>query len=839
LQHQMHFAALNKPVAFDTEWTPAGNIANQTSGELPNYRFDRSAEGQGFPVKTSSAVLDSAQVDGDGYGWLEFKDTQVGVPFWNSLEADMRVANVRRGVEISAEPTVVLKKGELANRNADQRNKAVLKDGNAASKGNNDLGIKAVYEWGGTGFGFKLPVYYQPWQLDTGRSDEHAEGKQSRFLGRELKKDLFVMDAKAGINFIEPDRTKLSFGASADFTRLEGIEFQIDITDPDSAAAVDDVLQSLGIINGPLLEPALTDFLDTVNIVNRYANRGMDELLKQGLEAAVEEIGKATAPLTPNGQDPFVTASELLTQVRSMPQQAIALVAQEIRAPLNTQLFAMEQQLRNKLAAADAQIANLPDGATQAQIDTAFAIVDDLLFTVDQLADGVHAIDAEVVKSIDIVTGVRDEAISKLGELIQAMNDIDLVLMQAVSFVDTACSSGFAVDAEGNGYLNDVATRFAAIRRVTDIIGGTTQWLGAAETIAQNADAKRRLGVAKQRIQDATGELIGFVNAADDAVSDLICDSQNVDLVVAKAQQYTQKIRGHAADFIQAVIDNSGAIDELDNLHQTLQDRILNPIDSLREGLRTVRNEASDYGGGTLDWLISCILYDATHAGQCVNTTSVPAALPPIGINALSADPNVAGERDIADLIFGSDLIFQTARDEINSHLDAVEEGLLAFTDSLMPGAYMTPEQLRRVLVTEILRTQPIKDLRTAMDKHFSEISYAMNGIVLQVIDQINVVVQEAVAAVTGPINDALSEATSVVRGIPLQSAGINGFATIAGNELERAHISAGWTMRGSDDDDATGFKAALDAESWSAKHTNPDENTPTACNFADQRAGR
>ncbi len=836
LQHQVHFSALNKPVAFDTEWTPAGNLKNQTSGELPSYRFDRSAEGQGFPIKTSSAVLDSAQVNGDGYGWLEFRDTKVGVPFWNSLESDMRIANSRRGVEIFAEPTVVLKKGLLTDAgpnalNFAQRNKNVLKDGNDASAGNNDLGIKAQYEWGGTGFGFKLPVYYQPWQLDTGRSDEDAEGRQSRFLGRELKKDLFVMDAKAGINFIEPDRTKLSFGASADFTRLEGIEFQIDITDPDSAAAVDDVLQSLHITNGPLLEPALTDFLDTVNIVNRYANRGMDELLKQGLEAAVEEIGKATAPLTPNGQDPFVTASELLTQVRSMPQQGLALISQEIRAPLDNRLYAMEARLRNELAAADAAIAGLPDGASQAQIDAAFAVVDDLLASIDQLANEAHAIDAQVGEALITVTDVRDDATAKLLELVQAMNDIDLVLMQAVSFVDSACNSGFAVDAEGNGYLNDVALRFAAIRRVTDIIGGTTQWLGAAETIAQNADAKRRLGVAKQRIQDATGELLGFVNAADDAVSDLICDSQNVNLVVVKAQQYTQKIRSHAIEFVQAIAANSTAIDELANLQTTLQNLVLAPLDSLREGLRIVRNEAADFDGPTLDWLISCILYDATHAGECVSTVSVPAAVPPIGINALSADPNVAGERDIADLIFQSSFTYQTARDAIESQLDAVESGLLAYTDSLMPGAYMTPEQLRRVLVTEILRTQPIKDLRTAMDKHFSEISYAMNGIVLQVIDQINVVVQEAVAAVTGPINDALSEATSVVRGIPLQSAGINGFATIAGNELERAHISAGWTMRGSDDDDATGFKAALDAESWSAKHTNPDANTPTACN--------
>jgi hypothetical protein len=132
MQHQMHFAALNKPVAFETEWNAQGILTpNQTSGQLSNYRFDRSAEGQGFPIRTGTAVLDAAKIGSDDYGWLELEGAKVGVPFWNSLDADLRVANIRRGNDLVAEPTVVLKKGELALRNAEQRNKDVLKDGNA------------------------------------------------------------------------------------------------------------------------------------------------------------------------------------------------------------------------------------------------------------------------------------------------------------------------------------------------------------------------------------------------------------------------------------------------------------------------------------------------------------------------------------------------------------------------------------------------------------------------------------------------------------------------------------------------------------------------------------
>jgi hypothetical protein len=69
-------------------------------------------------------------------------------------------------------------------------------------------------------------------------------------------------------------------------------------------------------------------------------------------------------------------------------------------------------------------------------------------------------------------------------------------------------------------------------------------------------------------------------------------------------------------------------------------------------------------------------------------------------------------------------------------------------------------------------------------------------------------------------VNGALEAATAPVRNIPLDSASLDGFAVIAGDELERAHIGAEWTMSpSSDGEPGNTFGAALDAVSWSASN--------------------
>ncbi len=802
LNHQLFFAALNKPVAFETQWDKDGYLVEQSSGELPVYRFDRSTEGKGFPIKTGGAQLASGQVDGEGYGWLELANTKVGINFWNALDADLRLANRSQFAQLLAEPTVVLPAGQLT----DQQDlvKPVTETNKQLLQRTIDTGIDldAIYQWGNTGFGFTLPVYYQPYQLDSGNSDVDAEGRQSRFVGRTLSYDLFVLDANAGINFIEPERTKLSFGASADFERLGNISFQIDPTDPASAARVDDLLISVKIISTPLLAPALKTFLDTVNVINRAAGRGLDEAIKSGLELSLQEIGNAAAT------DPFVTASEALALLRSGPQQAITVLADELREPLNEELFSLEQDLRTAID--DLRIA--ADNEVVARADIVLGVLDEVIVQA-------NAVDASIDSTILSTTDMIAQARSVSTQLVSVTSEIETVLRQSVSFVESSCNTGLVASAQGNGYLDPVIERFEAVRELADIIQNSNGLFDVAETLVKDSQLKSRLNTAKRRIREATTELQGYLNTADEVVRNVVCAEANIDEVIAKAFDLLATIRTQAnladAELLNAYV----AVDQINSLHDTLSTQIISPLGNLYQALQQAKSQF-ETGSAVTDIVQSadCILYNLSSAGYDCTIVPYPPFVLDSGVDAIVAT------------VFGS------VRTGANQVISDAENAVSASIDGLLPGAYMTPRQLRELLVSEIMRSAPIMELRLTMDKHFAEIGSTVNGLVLQYIDQLNVVVQGALASVTGPVNDALNSAKSVVRGIPVQAASIDGFATIAGNELERAHIGAGWTMRGGDEDNPTGFKAALDAVSWSAKQI-PDINnikTPTACGLAD-----
>jgi hypothetical protein len=107
----------------------------------------------------------------------------------------------------------------------------------------------------------------------------------------------------------------------------------------------------------------------------------------------------------------------------------------------------------------------------------------------------------------------------------------------------------------------------------------------------------------------------------------------------------------------------------------------------------------------------------------------------------------------------------------------------------------------------------------------------------MDVFDQVNKVINGAIAQITGPANDAIREANAVVDGLPVKSAKMDGFALIQGNELERLHVGAEWTMAGASDDEddsPTSFNAALDVTRWTANGKGACETDVPASSLLD-----
>jgi hypothetical protein len=92
------------------------------------------------------------------------------------------------------------------------------------------------------------------------------------------------------------------------------------------------------------------------------------------------------------------------------------------------------------------------------------------------------------------------------------------------------------------------------------------------------------------------------------------------------------------------------------------------------------------------------------------------------------------------------------------------------------------------------------------------------NDLTQQFTSQLNLYLQDALAKAVAKINELLAKATSAIKNaIPLSAAKIDGYATINGNELERLHVQAEWTMKGKKPESESQYGASLDVTSWIA----------------------
>ena len=780
LEHQIDFKALNKPVNMIANWSATGTLSSSQMAVADSYRLDRSSdEDPGFAMRASGASLDIAELGNEGYGWLAFNQSKIAVPFWQALSTDVRIANtLLTGVSV-AEPSVVAAANQLASFDKKQTNGDLQQKFITGSDSLED--VSARYVWGNTGFDFELPVYYSP---------KSFNGELSHFLGRQLSADLFVMDANAGINFIDPDRTKLSFGASADLDKLTNLSFQIDLSDPENLGDVDDLLESLGIISRPVLQPAYNDLQDQLNVVNKLANQGLDQAMQKGLESSLEIAASGV------GVDPFVIASEGLALIQSLPAQATALLKEEIMQPVKAVLADAESRLRAPLADLSAQLlaVNIDANAAvpaPAELDDAISVLTDVDRTLSSTANLIET-------SIDETKALVQQLAGPVQAATTALDSIDDLLQETVNFTKSVCEDRTLNGSEIESYVSQILQQLDSAKNILDIFSTSDLLTPVVDLIANNLEFTRRMEQTEDDLKTQAAELDAFLTRADAAIRSAVCDPA-INTVLDQARGFTETLRMSLAD-VDSVV--ASLLPVLDGVSLVFNNSILVTHKSLNEIQMQLEGIKQQYFDRELSASISgSAILDEINAS--ISTLSNGT------INVLSAADNSA-EVDFPEFVAsqiqpGIDVVF------------TLLENRIVELSPQLPGAYFTPQQLRRELVQKILQSSPVASLRTTMNQHFSAINRQINSIALLLFDQLNFGIREAIATVESEVNDALSGATAAVKNIPLQSVGIDGFATIAGNELERAHIGAEWTMKApADGEEGNTFAAALDVVSWS-----------------------
>jgi len=808
LHHETDMKALDQDIGLVAQWTPEGTLFHDdVFFPYDNYLFESTDAADGFPVTLTRGEFDVFDVDSDRYGTLALPAVEVGVPFWNAIVGDVRLANDSSFGESVAEPSVFTAEGKLTDFQPNQNN-ADLQQAVFDSEDENHQ-IKAQYQWGNTGFGFTLPVYYSPADFN--------DDKTPSFIGIEKKADLFVLEASAGINYITPERTELSFGASADIEKLKNLDFRVALGDPDNLAKVDAFLVKFGIAKKAILEPTFTTVHTKADLVNRYADTGITALMYAGLYVGVKRLGEEVAPVTPNQKDPFVTVSEVSAILDSTPDRVLTLMEEDVYDPTLDMLNKAENDIRGDLFALYNQHKDdvLSDNTdNKQQVLDKLTVVDQKYDQVlDKLEEVNTVVDSTIVKTNAIIEQV--DGYAQQGE--QAVSSIQQIVRQAVEFSNQACSAnGLEPGSEALGALSEVVNNLDAIEELLAGLQGLELLLPLATMVADDPEVVNRIEGVNRKIQDRVLRLEAHIATAKQQVVDSAC-SHNIDDILANTDQFITQLNGQIAVYKDFKANVETKLTELSDLRSSIEESVLVParefgvsLDSLITDIKNVPDQT------TLEtiWTDAEQLFASTDFSQ----TS--------GINVFLADSE--GETDVFAHVFGS------AKSLVETHQETFETAVLD-AKAKLPALYYTPDQFRLALVHKIMTTQFVTDLREAINRELAAIYKELNDAVLMAYDQVNFTIKTAVAKVetqANAVKDALEEAYAPVREIPLTSASMDGYAVITTHELERAHVGAEWTIpASSEEDDPASFNAALDVVSWNANNKAEGCSLPSDAN--------
>ena len=299
LGHVIKVAALKKRLGIDTFWSSAGLpfdtvIVGSTYNQLDgNSSLDGDLDNGGYDIALESLALESSdKLSTNGQDWIE-TNAVFGLPFWGTNDMSMRLVNADKNTRA---PSVVTKKGELFIGRSNE-----LSNEELVSSINSNYSSSLSQDWFGI-MNFSLPVYYNA---------TNDISLTPQFLGRTLSSDLIVMKADAGINYVSPDATAMSFGASANFAVLKGLKLHVDLTDPNSLREIDETLSPYIGIDRPL-QDSIGELLENIKIGNKLLKSGMSLAMEESMMFALEEAGGGV-------NDPFEIISQANAQMHTIP----------------------------------------------------------------------------------------------------------------------------------------------------------------------------------------------------------------------------------------------------------------------------------------------------------------------------------------------------------------------------------------------------------------------------------------------------------------------------------------------------------------------------------------
>lgn len=798
-------AALESPIGLTAVWEPTGEPTNaRITGASDNVlETPTSGNDVGFPVALHASPLLVSKGEDDG--WFVF-NVDFGAPFFDLLNGDVRLHNTST---TAAGPTAVLaSNGTGAPDAARDWTVSALCDGENVDE---ICQLTASYTWGGTGFQLALPVAFDV---------DLAGARAPSFTGLTLEHDFLVMDLNAGVEYLTPTATRVVFGASADFATLglADLALSIDLNDALSLTGLDTVLAQAGI---PLT-----------------AGQGPFAAIAEGVRAKADALldytGTALLP---------VLRGELEVTIDVALAGAVGgvTVLQDLTLGLAS-LNALPAQLASAVSSAlDEALADLLTLFDAALIETA----DDLIATLESIYAGPDLAPCTVTPEAEVLCDTalgQVRALKRAVEAAQALTNVSAT----TGLTDLpAVALDAALDGFDSAKVTIAATLDATALLFGQVLGSGT--FAALETTSFDANpllAVLALG-AVPAVQGVMDEMKGLdfvdnvarlaplvpipVDAAEiqgDLIGEALdlLDEFEVTVPSFKATLGARDLSGVIDGAEDLVVDIETAVIGVESQLGVLQGEVVHLVDDFEVALGDQFDVLSDVHR-FLEQLEAAILCAQTVG--CTETALVGLSAADLKAR-LDLMINEATHGAITSFIslpgqsFADQLVLSLREpfDDVTAALGfSMDDVLVSSLGTLPPLG--SEAALRTALLDLVMGSGGVELMVADFSDHFTFLIQDAGLLVDDLFAQLDALVADLALALNDAAADALAKASatidSLVPDLPIQAATLDGYALIAGDELERLHIGAAFTMTGNQSDDTRVFEAALDITSWAA----------------------
>ncbi len=771
--HILDVIALKDKIGLTTIWEPTGTpTASRVSGSAYNQMdgnrsLDSNITNGGYDIAFDDTVKLASQSDKD---WFE-ANVKFGLPFWNATNMSVRLSNSNKAQK---EASVVVAKDALSGFDMSKSNADIVKD---IQK---DYNQTVNYSWAGGLIKFGMPVYY----------DATVNALQiPKFLGRMQTIDLKVMKANSGVDYIAPDSTSMSFGASADFEALGKMKLHIDLNDPDSLKEIDNVLIEMSIVSrnsdgtGPF-EASVGEVVSNIRIGNKLLGQGLTLSMEKGAILALEKASQAAG-----SADPFENIAQIVSEVHALPALINDRVEEEVKGRITYVLNSAFTRLGETFA-----------GATPE-------------FKYREFAEENNESIQNIINALTMVDeGIEDyeKTISFLRQMISALDTID----NLVGYIDTSKTEleKYFVPQNGGSCSWDYTTNQGIFKPI--------------------GDADKAITKANKKLQDFKISKIEDIAKKVNTYTGL--DSKDLVSLAKKIKKWSDKLD-------KMVSDESGFFHENFNTYicdnvTTIQEEITDITERTRT-LVTMRTELSTTIINIHDIMkkegeIGAKVYalqDLTSALRS-ELSSMYTDENPMADGALSVLITAVSQGQANSIASLRRAVVVTVNDALDTNVFDKTEAMVQEFENKVPN--LSASDMRRLVVTKLFATQGVQDLNADFQKMLTPIADEVNKIAMSLLGGLDRSLNKLLAKVSDKVNKTLSKATSkMTNAIPVKAAKMDGYAIIRGERLSQAHIGSEFEVKGSSKKTSFTLNAALDI--W-----NNEANDTAGCEVRQDEAG-